>query len=194
MQINDYEASHSITDEDFKTPSDDKNFTSTGSGTTGATNTDVVSTLNNLIETCKDGQEGFQQAAEGVQRSDLKSFFYECSQQRAQFAGELQSLVRELGGEPETTSSTLGSLHRGWINLKSAITGQDDNAILNECERGEDSAKDNYKAALESNLPANVSDIVQRQYEAVKTAHDQVKTLRNVTSDTGTSSNTATGH
>ena len=143
-----------------------------------ASNDDVISTLNNLIETCKDGQEGFQQAAEGVQNSQLKTLFYEFGQQRAQFAGELQALVRELGGDPETSASTAGALHRGWINIKSAITGQDDSAILNECERGEDVAKNAYKDALEENLPANVSSIVQEQYSAVQAAHDQVRALR----------------
>ena len=166
-----------------------------------ASNDDVISTLNNLIETCKDGQEGFQQAAEGVQNSQLKTLFYEFGQQRAQFAGELQGLVRDLGGDPETSASTAGALHRGWINIKAAITGQDDTAILNECERGEDVAKNAYKDALEENLPANVSSVVNDQYLAVQAAHDQVRALRDsfdnasdIADDTddNTSSSTAT--
>lgn len=138
----------------------------------------TISTLNNLIETNKDGQEGYKQAAEGVTRSDVKSLFYELGQQRAQFAGELQALVRELGGDPETTSSTAGALHRSWINIKSLVTGQDEAAILNEAERGEDSAVNAYKKALEETLPANVQTTVQQQATAVKAAHDKIRNLR----------------
>ena len=141
-------------------------------------NDDVISTLNGLIETCKDGQDGFKEAAEGVERSDLKSLFYEFSQQRSQFVGELQSLVRELGGDPENSGSVAAALHRGWINIKSAVTGKDEAAILNECERGEDSAKNAYKSALEEPLPANILDTVQTQYTAVQAAHDRIKALR----------------
>lgn len=138
----------------------------------------TISTLNNLIETCKDGQEGFKQAAEGIKRSDVKTVFYELGQQRAKFAGELQGLVRELGGDPETTSSTAGALHRGWINIKSLVTGQDDAAILNEAERGEDVAVNAYKKALEETLPANIQTVVQQQSTEVKAGHDKVRDLR----------------
>lgn len=163
--INDYEATKPIT-------------TDATTGTTTASNDDVISTLNGLIETCKDGQDGFTQAAEGVERSDLKSLFYEFSQQRSQFAGELQELVRGLGGDPEKSGSVAGALHRGWINIKSAVTGKDEGAILNECERGEDSAKAAYKNALEEALPANVISVIQQQYTSIQAAHDRVKALR----------------
>ena len=142
------------------------------------TNENTISTLNNLIEACKDGQQGFKEAAEGVERSDLKSLFYEFSQQRSQFAGELQSIVQTLGGDPETSGSISGAIHRGWINIKSAVTGQDETAILNECERGEDSAKNTYREALEEELPENVAAIVRNQYEAIMAAHNRVKNLR----------------
>ncbi len=142
------------------------------------TNENVISTLNNLIETNKDGQEGFKTAAEGVKNSETKSAFYEYAQQRSQFAGELQSAVRELGGDPESTGSVSGAIHRGWINIKSAVTGQDDQAILNEAERGEDSAKSAYKDALEEELPANVRAIVEKQSAAIQQAHDKVKAMR----------------
>jgi len=150
-------------------------------------NEDVISTLNNLIETCKDGQDGFKTAAEGVERSDLKSLFYELGQQRSQFAGELQTLVRELGGDPESTGSTSAALHRGWINIKSLVTGKDETAILNEAERGEDVAKAAYEKATKEQLPSNVASVVQQQSTQVKAAHDRVRDLRDAMSSAASS-------
>ena len=141
-------------------------------------NDDAIDHLNDLIETCKDGEEGFREAAGAIERADLKSLFAEFSLQRAQFAGVLQELVRSLGGDPESRGSISGALHRGWIDLKSVLTGHDEEAILNECERGEDSAKDNYTDALKKNLPANILDIVQQQSQAILAAHNRVKALR----------------
>jgi uncharacterized protein (TIGR02284 family) len=140
---------------------------------------EIISTLNSLIETLKDGQEGFRQASEAVKDSELKSLFNECSMERSKFAGELQDQVRQLGeSEPETTSSVAGSVHRAWINLKSAITTQNDHAILAECERGEDSAVSEYKKAMEADLPSPIRETISRQADKVKLAHDRVRNLR----------------
>lgn len=142
--------------------------------------TENISTLNSVVETLKDGQEGFRQAAEAVKDGQLKSLFNELSLQRSKFAGELQNEVINLGEpKPEDSSSTAGAMHRAWINLKSAITSQDDHAILAECERGEDSAVAEYKKAMEEKeLSSPVRDILSRQYTEVKAAHDRVRNLR----------------
>jgi len=141
---------------------------------------EIISTINGLIETLKDGQEGFKQAAEAVKDSNLKSLFSEYSLQRSRFAGELQSQAQQLGeSDPENESSVSGAMHRAWINLKSAVTSGDDHAILAECERGEDSAVAEYKEAMEDDaLSAPVREIVSRQYQEVKSAHDRIKQLR----------------
>src|SRR3954471_14248905 len=126
---------------------------------------EIISTINSLIETLKDGQEGFKQAAEAVKDSNLKSLFNEYSMQRSRFAGELQAEARQLGeSDPETTSSTAGAMHRAWINIKSAVTSGDDHTILAECERGEDSAVKEYREALEQDLPATLREVIAREY------------------------------
>lgn len=145
-------------------------------------NSDVISTLNGLIETCKDGQNGFTTAAEGVERSELKTVFDEFSRQRSEFAGVLQGLVRSLGGDPETGGSMSAAIHRGWVDIKSLVTGRDEEAILNECERGEDYAKEAYTNALQTTLPANIADVVGQQSQAVLAAHNKIKSLRNAES------------
>jgi len=135
--------------------------------------------LNNLIETLKDGQEGFKQAAEGVREPKLKSLFRDYSDQRSRFATALKSEARRIGEtDPETSSSATGALHRGWMNLKSAITGADEHAILAECERGEDSALEAYKKAMADGLSPSAQEIVSRQLAEIKAAHDQIKSLR----------------
>src|SRR5436190_20952211 len=102
---------------------------------------ETISTINDLIETLKDGQEGFRQAAEAVEDPELKSLFNEYSLQRARFAGELQSDAIALDeSNPEKRSSAAGAMHRPWIDLKSAIPKQDAHAALAERSRGDEQA------------------------------------------------------
>ena len=139
---------------------------------------DVRSTLNDLIETCKDGDEGFRAAAEKVKDATIKSDFLKYSRQRAGFAGELQAEVTRIGGEPAKSGSTAGAIHRGWIGLKSAVTGDSDHGILEEAERGEDAAVKNYRDALNKKLPGDIEAIVSRQLREVQQTHNAVKAVR----------------
>ncbi|UVM40027.1 PA2169 family four-helix-bundle protein [Pseudomonas sp. B21-017] len=145
-------------------------------------NKEAISVLNDLIETCKDGQEGFKTCAEDIKNPELKNLFIQRSADCGSAAAELQATVRSLGGDPETSTSVSGDLHRRWVDVKSMFTGKDEEAVLNEAERGEDHAKKAYKKALdkinEDNL-VSIRDTVERQYHGVQRNHDQVKALRN---------------
>jgi uncharacterized protein (TIGR02284 family) len=139
----------------------------------------IAHVLNSLLETCKDGQEGFRSASEDVSNTALKSLFSELSIERGRFCSELQRLVGTLGEEPDSSGSVAGSLHRGWIDLKSALSSGDEHSILAECERGEDSAVAEFRDALEhDDLPETVRDVIRRQYIAVQESHDRIRDLR----------------
>lgn len=142
-------------------------------------NKDVVSVLNDLIQTCKDGVEGFRTCAEDIKNPELKTYFRDRSERCARAAEDLQDLVIAYGGDPATSSHLSGTLHRRWVDVRSAISGKSDEDVLDECERGEDVAKHYYQAALEKDLPENVRQVVEDQYRGVQMNHDQVKGMRN---------------
>ena len=145
-------------------------------------NKEAISILNDLIETSKDGQEGFKSCAEDIKHPELKALFAKRSADCAAAAAELQAQVRALGGDPETSTSVAGDLHRRGVDVKSVFTGKDEEAVLNEAERGEDHALKAYKEALEKISKHNlvgIRDLVERQYHGVQRNHDQVKALRN---------------
>ncbi|MFQ6404441.1 PA2169 family four-helix-bundle protein [Methylophilus sp. 'Pure River'] len=143
-----------------------------------ADNDDVISILNDLIEVSKDGEEGFRSSAEHVDEPQLKTFFLRRSHEVATSVQELQDLVRSLGGEPASSTSLGGALHRRWIAIKTALTSNDTVAVLNETERGEDVALAAYRKAAEKDLPTHIRFVVVRQLEGAKRNHDQVKQLR----------------
>lgn len=138
----------------------------------------AIDSLNDLIETLKDGERGFRTAAEHVQDPELRTLFDMYAQQRARFAAELNNEVLRRGGDPAKSGHVSASFHRGWINLKSIVTGKDEAAIVAECERGEDSAVSNYQDALKKNLPSDLLSIVEGQYQDVKAAHDTIRDLK----------------
>lgn len=139
---------------------------------------DVINELNTLIETCKDGEYGFLSCAEHVKSASLREVFTQRAADCRQACGELQQLVRQHGGTPEDEGSTTGAMHRGWVAVKGTLTGYSDKAMLEECERGEDSAVARYRKAAQKDLPGGVLEVVQRQLAGALRNHDQIKMLR----------------
>jgi len=156
---------------------------STASGVSGSTamaisHEDVISTLDELVATCRDGGEGFRTAAEAARNPELRGLFLTYAQQRNDFRAELEEEIRRLGGDPSTRGSITGSLHRGWMSVRSAVGGGSDDGVVAEAERGEDSARSSYETALRQELPPAIRTIVERQYGRIREAHDRVRSLR----------------
>lgn len=145
-------------------------------------NKESISVLNDLIETSIDGEKGFHTAAEDATNPEIKAYLLSRSSDCKTAVLELQAEVRALGGDPEESSSIAGAAHRLWVNLKSAVSGKEDEAVLNEVESGEDHALKAYKEAsqkaVEKNLPVNVTSLIQRQLAGAQKNHDSVKALR----------------
>jgi uncharacterized protein (TIGR02284 family) len=156
-------------------------MTNTISATDTLTKEEIIAELNALVETCKDGQEGFKTAAEDVKNPDYKEFFTKNAAQRSKFVLDLQHEIRSLGGDPEKTGSIVGAIHRGWINLKSAVSSGDENAILAECERGEDSAVETYRAVILKPFPPALRGKIESQLHDIKTSHDKMRTFTKMT-------------
>ena len=142
-------------------------------------NDDIVDTLNDLIETCKDGEFGFTACAKHTQSTELRSVFLQRASECQTAAAELQPYVVQYGGKPDTGGSASGALHRGWVAVRGSLTGYNDQAMLEECERGEDHALARYRKALrDDTLPEPLRALIQRQEMGVQRNHDQIKALR----------------
>jgi len=146
-------------------------------------------TVNDLIETCKGGMKGYETAAGSVENPQLKSEFSRLSQQRATFVNELESTARQYGltAQDENTlegvaMDAAGAVHRGWINLKSAITGNSSEAILNECENGDAAALKTYEQALSVQaLPADLISVIEKQHQEILEAKNRITSLKQTT-------------
>lgn len=141
-------------------------------------NDEVIDVLNDLIETCKDGEYGFNECADNTRSPELRTLFRNRAMGCADAAAELQRLVSGYGGTADTGGSLSGAVHRGWVSVRSVLTSYTDQAMLEEVERGEDAAVKRYRDAMQRNLPDDVREVIAHQLEGVQRNHDQVKALR----------------
>jgi len=138
-----------------------------------------ISTLNTLIATTIDSITGYEESADNIDNQRLREIFRERASQRQDVVEQLRAEVRRLGGDPEDGGSFLGKAHQRFEDLKAAVTGRDEKAIINEVERGEDYLKEKWQAALQSgNLDGETHDLVERCYQSVKQGHDQISQFK----------------
>ncbi|WP_035564388.1 PA2169 family four-helix-bundle protein [Hymenobacter sp. IS2118] len=135
--------------------------------------------LNELVETLKDGQNGYADAMTDVEDAKLKETFKKYAAQRSEYITEIEDQMFKLNLKPDESGSVTATIHRAWIDLKAAITSKDNTAVLNECERGEDYAVKAYQTALKAqDLPSAVKSVIEKQYQGVQEAHNTIKALR----------------
>jgi uncharacterized protein (TIGR02284 family) len=139
---------------------------------------DVISVLNDLIETSEDGVKVFRTCGDAVTNSEAQTFFNDRVRLIERGDAELRAEVRRLGGDPTNRGTVRGALRRAAINLTSAITRKDEAAVLEQCARAVDAAVENYEEALRKDLPPEVRAIVERQYRGVLENRDRVRTLK----------------
>jgi len=134
------------------------------------TTEDTISHLNSLIETCRNGELGYAEAAKDVEDSRLQTILQDYSKERAGFVKALQAEVKKLGGTPKESGTIGAALHRGWMEVKAIATLGDGGAILSACETGEDSAWTHYKHVIDSDISGESRAMVDKQWEKVKEA------------------------
>jgi len=146
------------------------------------TQKNVIEVLNDLIEINNDRVEGYAKAAEAARENnqDLLSIFDRMKKQSAEYVNQLSNHVMQAGGKPRTGTTISGKLYRGWMDVKNAFTSNDRLSILSSCERGEDAMQSAYKAALTENIPGNIRELIVKQKNDLKLAHDEMKEKRDM--------------
>ncbi len=148
----------------------------------GVSNEDTIRELNQLTETCKDGELGYRAAAESVHNTELASVLTEYSKQRGQFARALEREVERLGAKADQSGTLGATLFRGWIHLKAALTGGDGGAIVAACESGEEVAVGAYEIVVNSDITGEARVLVEKQARQIGEAHAHMLRLKVETS------------
>ena len=138
-----------------------------------------ISTLNTLIATTIDSVNGYEDSAQNIDNERFREIFRQRANERQEVVEQLRAEVRRLGGNPEDDGSFLGKAHQRFEDLKAAITGRDEKAIINEVERGEDYIKGKFEAALnDDGLTGDSRQVVSSCYQSIKAGHDQMSSLK----------------
>ncbi len=139
---------------------------------------EVSERLNDLLEKNYDTEKNYKFAAENTKNPELRAFFNERAQERYDFGHELKSEIRNYGESPDKGSSFSGDLQRTWMNLKTNLSSNKEEALLEESARGEKAAVEEYNEVLkDKNLPPTTESILRNQRDAITAALNKVRSM-----------------
>lgn len=124
--------------------------------------------LNHLIEVNKDAEAGFRTAAENVRNSEIETLFSGYASRHAQFVTDLCAEIERLGGCPSDSGTFGAALHRGWLDIKSSLSGHSVGSMLAACENGEQSAEAAYLDAADAITTGQTHTLIEKHCEQIK--------------------------
>lgn len=137
---------------------------------------EIASNLNQLLEKTYDAEKGYKEAASNVKNAKMKSFLEEQANQRYSFGHEIKQEIKAFDQEPNKGGSVAGTLHRTWMDVKTAFSGNENETVMEEVQRGEKAAIEDYDEILaETSLPGNLKSILQNQRQKIEQAQQSAQ-------------------
>lgn len=133
-----------------------------------------------LVETLEDGRKGYEQSAEKLKDSstpEIAADMTRLGDQRRQMSTELRRMAGSYGDTIDESGSATAAVHRTWIALKDALSGDDPTAVLRAAVQGEEHAISEYQKALDQDLSPSLREVVSRQLDQIRTARDEVQAM-----------------
>ncbi|WP_055442482.1 ferritin-like domain-containing protein [Lacinutrix himadriensis] len=141
----------------------------------------VGNRLNALLEKNYDAEKGYKKAAENAKHIGLKNFFNKKAQERYDFGYELKTEIKSFGQPAEKDGSLTGKAHRAWMDVKAALSSDNDESMLEEAIRGEKAAIAEYEEVLgEIGLPLNTKNMLFNQKNHIQQELNTIKRLEDL--------------
>jgi len=136
---------------------------------------EVAKNLNQLLEKNYDAEKGYKDAAERVEHPKMKQFLQEQAQKRYDFGHELKTEITNYGEKPNKGGSVSGTIHRTWMDLKAAVSSDKQEEVMEEVQRGEQAAIDEYNEAIKADLPPTTKTMLTKQRDQIMQAQQSAK-------------------
>lgn len=137
----------------------------------------TLDALKDLAQINRDSVQGFNAAADEIDDVDISALFRDIAARRQRFAQQLAQYVAINDEDAGEGTSLASKLHRGWIDVKGAITGQSKKSILKECQRGEGAIKDKYEELLPKVAGSPISEALNEQHLLITTTHGLIRDM-----------------